>query len=91
VWTVWCFRVRAGHKKKGVAHALLAGAVDFARSCAAPVVEGYPVDNSGQRVDSTMAYVGTRALFERAGFLKAADTQAVSAGMPRVLMRRNLR
>jgi hypothetical protein len=34
-----------------------------------------------------MAYVGTRSLFERSGFTKAADTTAVSGGFPRVLMR----
>ncbi len=34
-----------------------------------------------------MAYVGTRAIFERAGFVKVADTQSVSGGFPRVLMR----
>ncbi len=37
-----------------------------------------------------MAYVGTRRLFERAGFTKAADTDSVSGGFPRVLMRRGL-
>jgi len=56
----------------------------------APAVEGYPVDNRGRKVDLTMAYVGTRVLFERAGFSKAADTDAVSGGFPRVLMRRAL-
>ncbi|MGB7962877.1 MAG: hypothetical protein WCF12_07980 [Propionicimonas sp.] len=35
----------------------------------------------------TMAYVGTRALFEKAGFTKAADTNSVINGFPRVLMR----
>jgi hypothetical protein len=45
------------------------------------------VDNSGQKVDLTMAYVGTRRLFERAGFTKASDTDSVSGGFPRVLMR----
>ena len=34
-----------------------------------------------------MAYVGTRGLFEQAGFTKAADTGSVSGGFPRVLMR----
>jgi len=87
VWTVWCFRTRAGHRGRGIAHALLAGAVDFARAHGAPAIEGYPVDNRGARVDLTMAYVGTRALFERAGFEKAADTPSVLAGFPRVLMR----
>ncbi len=90
VWSVWCFRVRGGHRGKGVAAALLQGAVEHARDHGAPAVEGYPVDNGGQKVDTTMAYVGTRALFEGAGFTKAADTTSVSNGFPRVLMRRAL-
>jgi hypothetical protein len=38
-----------------------------------------------------MAYVGTRKLFEEAGFTKAAETRAVSGGFPRVVMRLDLR
>lgn len=91
VWSVWCIRVRPGHRGKGVSHALLAGAVDFARVHGAPAVEGYPVDNQGRKVDLTMAYVGTRGVFEKAGFTKAADTDSVSGGIPRVLMRLDLR
>lgn len=56
-----------------------------------PAREGYPVDNRGEKVDLTMAYVGTRRLFERAGFVKAADTDSVLNGFPRVLMRLDLR
>jgi GNAT superfamily N-acetyltransferase len=91
VWAVWCIRVRPGHRGKGISHALLAGAVEFARSRGAPAIEGYPVDNDGEKVDLTMAYVGTRALFEKAGFRKAADTSSVINGFPRVLMRLDLR
>jgi GNAT superfamily N-acetyltransferase len=87
VWSAWCIRVRPGHRGKGISHALLDGAVAYARSRGAPGVEGYPVDNRGEKVDLTMAYVGTRKLFEDAGFTKAADTNAVSGGFPRVLMR----
>ncbi len=91
VWSAWCVRVRPGHRGKGVSAHLLEGAVAYARSQGAPAVEGYPVDNAGAKVDSTMAYVGTRGLFERCGFVLAADTRAVSGGFPRVLMRRDLR
>ncbi|HYH24064.1 MAG TPA: GNAT family N-acetyltransferase [Blastococcus sp.] len=87
VWSLWCIRVRPGHRGQGIAHHLVRGAVDFARACGAPAIEGYPVDNAGRKVDLTMAYVGTRALFERAGFVKAADTDSVINGFPRVLMR----
>lgn len=91
VWSVWCIRVRPGHRGEGISHALLAGAVEFAREHGAPAIEGYPVDNRGAKVDLTMAYVGTRALFERAGFAKAADTTSVLNGFPRVVMRLDLR
>lgn len=91
VWSIWCIRVRPGYRGQGISRVLLDGAVAYARSHGAPAVEGYPVDNQGQKVDLTMAYVGTRKLFEGAGFTKAADTTSVSGGFPRVLMRLDLR
>lgn len=90
VWCVWCIRVRPGYRGRGISHHLLQGAVDLAREQGAPVIEGYPVDNRGEKVDLTMAYVGTRSLFEQAGFTKVADTDSVLDGFPRVLMRRVL-
>jgi len=91
VWSLWCVRVRPGHRGEGISHALVKGAVEFARDGGAPAIEAYPVDNKGKKVDLTMAYVGTRRLFEKAGFTKAADTDSVLNGFPRVLMRLNLR
>jgi GNAT superfamily N-acetyltransferase len=91
VWSVWCIRVRPGHRGRGISYPLLNGAVAYARSQQAPAIEGYPVDNQGKKVDVTMAYVGTRTLFERAGFTKVADTASVSGGFPRVIMRADLR
>ncbi|QYF90687.1 MULTISPECIES: GNAT family N-acetyltransferase [Arthrobacter] len=91
VWSVWCIKVRPGHRGKGISHHLLAGAVQFAFDHGAPAIEGYPVDNHGEKVDVTMAYVGTRALFERGGFTQAAVTDSVINGFPRLLMRRELR
>ena len=90
VWSAWCVRVRPGHRGRGVSYRLLEGAVEYARSQGAPAIEGYPVDNQGRKVDLTMAYVGTRRLFEAAGFTFASATDAVSGGFPRVLMRRDL-
>ncbi|GAA1932646.1 GNAT family N-acetyltransferase [Microbacterium aoyamense] len=90
VWSIWCIRVRPGHRGEGISHALLQGAVDFARDNGAPAIEGYPVDNRGEKVDLTMAYVGTKAGFRKAGFRKAADTESVLNGFPRVLMRLDL-
>lgn len=90
VWSLWCLRVRPGYRKQGISHALIEGAVAYAKERGAPAIEGYPVDNKGEKVNLTMAYVGTRDLFESAGFTKAADTGSVLDGFPRVLMRLDL-
>lgn len=91
VWTINCFRVRAKNKGRGVARALLDGAIEFARSNGAPAIEAYPADTGGKPMNPTMAYVGTRFLFEAAGFRKVADTDAHADGFDRVLMRLDLK
>ena len=90
-WVAVCFVVRAGYRKHGLMHHLLEGAVAHAKAHGATVVEGYPVDARGDRVDVISGYVGTRELFEAAGFEKAADTTAHSGGRDRVIMRRTLK
>ncbi len=90
VWSLWCIRVRPGHRGRGISHALVTGAVDWARAQGAPALEAYPLDNKGARVDLTMAYAGIRATFEAAGFRYAADTTSVLAGHPRVVLRHDL-
>lgn len=52
VWSVWCIRVRPERRGKGLSHALLPGAVEFARSSGAPAIEGYPVDNRSGDTES---------------------------------------
>ncbi len=89
-WAVVCFLVRTGHRRQGVAAALLDGAVAYARECAAPAMEGYPVDPRGARIDTASAYVGTVGMFEKAGFRRVAETAARSAGLPRWVVRLEL-
>lgn len=89
-WSAVCFVVRAGYRKRGLMHDLLDGAVDHARASGAEVVEGYPVDVGGERVDVISGYVGTVALFERAGFERVAPTAGHSGGRVRWVMRREL-
>jgi GNAT superfamily N-acetyltransferase len=89
VWSIVCVVVRPGHRRQGVTARLLDGAVAYAASHGAPAVEAYPVDPPG-RMDLTMAFVGTRRMFDRAGFRVVGSTDAVASGMPRLLMRRYL-
>ena len=68
---------------------LLQGAVEYAGAHGAPAVEAYPVDPPG-RMDTTMAFVGTRSMFQKAGFRVIGKTDAVASRMPRLIMRRDL-
>lgn len=90
VWSVVCFVVRTGYRRRGLAEELLHGAVEFAGSYGAPALEGYPVETGGARLSTSLAYVGTTGMFERAGFRRVAGTDATSARRPRWVMRRDL-
>ncbi|MBG6240238.1 GNAT superfamily N-acetyltransferase [Mycetocola sp. CAN_C7] len=69
VWAVTCFVVRVGFRKRGVGKALLAGAVDHARSHGARVLEGYPVDPTArEKVTSAELYYGIVSQFVANGF-----------------------
>ena len=89
VWSIVCVVVRSGYRRRGVTRHLIDGAVDYAASCGAPAVESHPVDPAG-RMDLTMAFVGTRTMFERSGFEVVGTTAATASGMPRLTMRRTL-
>lgn len=90
VWSITCVVVRGGHRRRGVVVPLLEGAVAHAARHGAPAVEAYPVDPDGERIDTTMAFVGTRAMFERAGFVVVGTTGAVASRLPRLVMRLTL-
>ena len=89
-WAVYCFTVRVGYRRRGIARALLDGLIAYAREQGAPALEAYPVDTGGARIQGTAAYVGTTGMFERAGFRHVAETGARSDHRPRRLMRLDL-
>lgn len=89
-WSVVCFVVRAGYRKRGLMHALLEGAVEHVRLEGGEVVEGYPADAGDGRIDVTSGYVGTTRLFEAHAFERVVQTAGVSGGKPRWVMRREL-
>ena len=91
VWSIVCFQVRVGYRRKGVARALLQGAIDYARQAGAPALEAYPIESGGDRVDAALGYVGFVRMFLQAGFQLVTATAARSAGRPRILMRLLLR
>ena len=68
-WAVTCFVVRVGFRRRGVAAALLDGAVALARAGGARVVEAYPVDVTAKAsVSAAELYHGPLSTFLAAGF-----------------------
>jgi hypothetical protein len=84
VWSVICFVVPGGERHKGVARALLDGAIAFARKHGVRILEAYPVDGKGPTRDDNL-WFGTRAMFEDAGFEVVARRKPT-----RPIMRRSL-
>ena len=80
VWSVSCFFVRRGYRKRGVGSALLAAAIRFAREAGAPAIEAYP------STKDPGWYTGLASTFEKAGFRNVGGRTA-----DRPVMRRELR
>jgi GNAT superfamily N-acetyltransferase len=72
VWSVVCVFVAPAHRGRGVSVALLEGAVEYARSLGARIVEGYPVVSRSGRIPAVFAHPGTPSAFLAAGFREVA-------------------
>ena len=90
VWSIVCFVVKAGHRRRGLTTKMLEAVIDYAREMGAPALEAYPIDPGEQRVSTAFLYVGTVRTFEAAGFRKVVKTDSTSARLPRWLMRLDL-
>ncbi|MDZ5696363.1 GNAT family N-acetyltransferase [Chelativorans sp. M5D2P16] len=72
VWAISCFFVRAGARGCGHTHALVGGGIAFARAAGARVLEACPMTQSKDS-RSIGLFVGSRRVFEKAGFVVVAE------------------
>jgi len=73
VWVVTCFVVRRDLRLQGVGTALLAAAIEHARSCGATHLEGVPIDVASSAArGAAEIYTGVLTSFEQAGFVEIA-------------------
>ncbi len=71
VWSIICFVVPSEYRKQGVAHELLAAAVEFARERGATLLEAYPVDRDAPEAPNA-SWFGSSSMFAKAGFVEVA-------------------
>jgi GNAT superfamily N-acetyltransferase len=90
-WSIVCFVVSRQARGRGVAKALLHGAIDWAREQGATLLEAYPSDTKGKRVTAANLYHGSLSMFESAGFDVVARRQFNKSSPVRPIVRRALR
>lgn len=83
VWSITCFFVAHGWRRKGVNTALVAAAIDYVRSQGGTMIEAYPTLNEPgmKQPSNAAAYMGLSAVFRAAGFTevaRAANTRRVT-------------
>ena len=67
-WRITCFFVDKASRRRGVAEAALAGALDQIAGLGGGLVESFPEDTSGRKVSGSFLHNATLALFEAHGF-----------------------
>jgi GNAT superfamily N-acetyltransferase len=82
VWSLSCFYVRIGYRRRGVTSQLIAAALNAAKRARAPALEAYPLD---AKMTPSASSTGFATTFARAGFKIVARRVA-----PRPIMRHDL-
>jgi GNAT superfamily N-acetyltransferase len=85
VWSVVCFFIARGQRRRGLASGLLDAAAAYATRHGARLLEGYPHEPRKKAMPDAFAWTGIAASFARAGFEECARR---SPGRP--IMRRPL-
>ena len=82
IWSVTCVLVRAGFRKRGIAYALAAAAVDHARRHGARALEAYPYRSEVGEVTWDEIHPGVESIYRAAGLREVSRP-----GKRRVVMR----
>ncbi|HEY4606531.1 MAG TPA: GNAT family N-acetyltransferase [Acidimicrobiia bacterium] len=67
-WSINCFVVRVGYRRRGIGAGLLSAAIVYAKDEGATTIEAYPVD--GERASVVDYFTGTLGMFDQHGFVE---------------------
>lgn len=85
VWSVVCFFIARGFRRRGLSVRLLREAVRFAAARGARIVEGYPFDLKRGPLPDPFVWYGLASTFRRAGFTEVARRSPTRPIMRRVI------
>ena len=84
VWSIVCFYTAKEARGQHLAEVMLKGAVDYARSHGARLIEAYPVDKDARERDDSM-WFGAKRMYDRAGFVEVARCKPTRAVVRKTL------
>jgi len=85
VWSIVCLFVAKDHRGGGVSTAMIEGAVAYARSRGARIVEAYPVEPRKSPMPAVFAYTGIASSYLAAAFEEVARRSETRPIVRRVL------
>lgn len=72
VWSITCLFIAKSFRRKGISTELIKGAIEYAKSNEAKIVEAYPVVPYSNNVPDAFLWTGIPASFKAAGFIEVA-------------------
>jgi GNAT superfamily N-acetyltransferase len=85
VWSVTCFFVERGQRRRGLSVKLLRAAVAHVRRHGGKIVEGYPVEPRAGEMPAAFVWTGLAAAFRAAGFREVARRSPTRPIMRRLI------
>ena len=82
VWSIVCFFVDRGFRRKGIMSGLIQAAINYAAKQRVTILEAYPVDPKTDRSPDPFVYTGLYSAFQRVGF-----TEVLRRGETRPILR----
>ncbi len=76
VWSVTCFFIDRGWRKKGLSVRLLRAAVEYVAEQGGRIVEGYPVEPKKAKTADVFVWTGLASTFLKAGFVECTRRSA---------------
>jgi len=72
VWSITCFFIKKGFRRKGLSVELLKAVIEFGKKKRVKVLEGYPTVPYNSNIPAAFAWTGIPSAFVKAGFVEAA-------------------
>ena len=72
VWSIVCFFIAKGWRRKGVNGALLHAAVDYVRDSGGSIVEGYAIEPKKKAYPDLYGFHGLASVYKKVGFIEVA-------------------